>query len=65
VTCASGKRRWAKRSGAHRHAKFLTRTNRHETAGGRRRAETTEYRCAECDGWHVFTQQDMRERRVA
>lgn len=60
--CPSGKRRWARRAGAHREAKRLTRAAHTDELARRRRKrrglvvpEVAEYYCAACGGWHVLT----------
>lgn len=55
MKCPSGKQRWAKRGGAHRQAKMLTRSNRHASRSERSHIEVREYRCEVCGGWHVFS----------
>lgn len=56
-TCvATGKIRWRKRSGAHRHAKELDRKGRRaKTQGAHKGKEAYVYECSYCEGFHVAT----------
>lgn len=64
--CPSGKRRWARRGGAHRAAKRLTQISRsapkHRNID--RVPETVEYYCSDCGGWHVMSRRQGRPRVV-
>lgn len=64
--CPSGKRRWARRGGAHREAKRLTQmarcAPRHRNI--EKAPETVEYRCDDCGGWHVTSRRAARPRAV-